>query len=73
MISQPEGASLTAWIEQVAEDRGLDDAITDMARSVIKAGNNAIHRRPMSLSEAFDVLVKVRKILETLYSPEATA
>jgi hypothetical protein len=46
MIGQPEGASLSAWIEQVAEERGLDDAMTDMARSVIKAGNNAVHRKP---------------------------
>jgi hypothetical protein len=68
MIGQPEGASLSTWIEQVAEERGLDNSITYMAKSVIKAGNYVIHRKPMKLEEAFDVLVKVRTILETLYS-----
>jgi hypothetical protein len=71
MTGQPEGASLAAWFEQLAEERGLDNVMTDMAKSVIKAGNNVIHQKPMKLSEAFGVLVKVRKILESLYSPNA--
>jgi|CZKF01.1.fsa_nt_gi hypothetical protein len=70
MIGPPEGASLSAWIEQVADERDLDDAITDMARSVTKTGNKVLHQKPVKLPEAFDVLVKVRKFLEALYSSD---
>jgi hypothetical protein len=70
MIGPPEGATLSAWIEQVADERDLDDAITDMARSVTKTGNKVLHQKPVRLPEAFDVLVKVRKFLEALYSSD---
>jgi len=70
MIGPPEGATLSAWIEQVADERDLDDAITDMARSVTKTGNKVLHQKPVKLPEAFDVLVKVRKFLEALYSSD---
>ena len=71
MIGPPEGASLSAWIEQVADERDLDDAIINMARSVTKTGNKVLHQKPVTLAEAFDVLVKVRKFLEALYSSDA--
>jgi hypothetical protein len=70
MIGPPEGATLSAWIEQVADERDLDDSITDMARSVTKTGNKVLHQKPVRLQEAFDVLVKVRKFLEALYSSD---
>lgn len=70
MIGPPEGATLSAWIEQVADERDLDDAITDMARSVTKTGNKVLHQKPVKLPEAFDVLVKVRMFLEALYSSD---
>lgn len=70
MIGPPEGSTLSAWIEQVADERDLDDAITDMARSVTKTGNKVLHQKPVKLPEAFDVLVKVRKFLEALYSSD---
>jgi Domain of unknown function (DUF4145) len=70
MIGPPEGATLSAWIEQVADERDLEDSITDMARSVTKTGNKVLHQKPVRLPEAFDVLVKVRKFLEALYSSD---
>ncbi|MGD0683207.1 MAG: DUF4145 domain-containing protein [Terracidiphilus sp.] len=70
MIGPPEGTTLSAWIEQVADERDLDDVVTDMARSVTKTGNKVLHQKPVKLPEAFDVLVKVRKFLEALYSSD---
>ena len=70
MIGPPEGATLSAWIEQVADERDLDDEILNMARSVTKTGNKVLHQKPVTLPEAFDVLVKVRKFLEALYSSD---
>jgi hypothetical protein len=71
MIGPPEGTTLSAWIEQVSDERDLDDAVTDMARSVTKTGNKVLHQKPVKLPEAFDVLIKVRKFLEALYSSDA--
>jgi hypothetical protein len=70
MIGQPEGASLKDKIDQVVDERGLDHATAKMAKDVATAGNNVLHERPVSLTEAFDVLIRVRKFLEALYAPE---
>ncbi len=70
MIGQPEGASLKDKIDQVVDEQSLDHATGKMAKDVATAGNNVLHEKPVSLTEAFDVLVKVRGFLEVLYAHE---
>lgn len=70
IIGQPEGASLKDKIDQVVDEQSLDHATGKMAKDVATAGNNVLHEKPVSLTEAFDVLVKVRGFLEVLYAHE---
>jgi len=69
-IQVPTDRYLSAWIDQVAEERNLDDATVELAKSVERTGNQILHQRPLGLSVAFDALINVRKFLEALYASD---
>jgi len=72
MTGPPVGTSLKDKIDQVVEQLGLDHATARLAMDVATAGNNVLHQRPVRLTEAFDVLIKMRKFLEALYASDAS-
>lgn len=63
----PDGRYLGDWIDLVAEERGIDPAITALAHSVAGMGNRVLHAKPASISDAFEALANVRKFLAVLY------
>jgi hypothetical protein len=72
VVNPPEDRYLSDWIDQVVEERALDGAIAELARSVESAGNKVLHQKPVGLPEAFAVLANVRKFLEALYPADQT-
>lgn len=68
LIAAPESAHLSGWIDQIATEYSIDDAVTQMAKRAASTGNNVMHNKPVTASESFDCLVSVRKFLGIIYS-----
>lgn len=46
----------------------IDKPLRKMVRDVANQGNNVLHQKPSTLDEAFEVLLKLRGILQDLYA-----
>ena len=64
--SSPE-INLYDLIGQAVQKGILDGAVAYMAHEVREAANKVIHEEPITEGQAFDILVKTRKVLEELY------
>ena len=56
-------------ITAAARFKALDPAQLQLATDVRKMGNNVMHRAGCSDEQAFDVILKVRALVEALYKP----
>jgi hypothetical protein len=70
LTSTPEDAAFSAKIDQIVEALGIDESIGRTAKQVVRKCNSVIHEGPVGLPVAFEILVKVRIVLEALYSTD---
>ena len=62
-----QGLKLNERITCAVQSKLIPPEIGSMAHEVRKAANEAIHEKPITEMNAFDVLTKTRCVLETLY------
>ncbi|WP_164981340.1 DUF4145 domain-containing protein [Silvibacterium dinghuense] len=57
-------------LDEAESGIGLDRSVRKLAEEVAKAGNDVLHEKPTTLEDAFNVLIKMRGVFESIYADQ---